>query len=202
MNINNRNKLVGDRIKEARILRNMTLDDIADDVRVAKSTIQRYETAKIKNLKMPVIQSIAKSLDVNPVWLMGENVPMERTGKDKINDYIFEKLNMPYDSGRKFVYQVEVDSQYASIIEKAINMHIHKSELEMIQKFRILDAHGKDMVDTILSKEFDRCKPTDESWLPEEEAYKLNREEFENNINENGYGMAARNGKNKDEADE
>ena len=199
---NNRNKLVGDRIKEARILRNMTLDDIADEVKVAKSTIQRYETAKIKNLKMPVIQSIAKSLDVNPVWLMGEDVPMERTGKDKINDYIFEKLNIPYDSGRRFVYQVEVDSQYASIIEKAINMHIHKSELEMIQKFRILDAHGKDMVSTILSKEYDRCKPADESWLPEEETYELNRAEFENTINGNDYSIAARNGKNANETNE
>ena len=70
------NILIGKRIKEARTLRNMTLDDIADDVGIAKSTVQRYEAGKITKPKIPVIQAIANSLNVNPVWLCGHDAPM------------------------------------------------------------------------------------------------------------------------------
>ena len=44
------NAEIGNRIKYARDLRDVTLDDIAKKVGVAKSTIQRYETGKIKFL--------------------------------------------------------------------------------------------------------------------------------------------------------
>ena len=69
-------KLIGDRIKQARALRNYTLDDIASDIGVAKSTIQRYENGLISNPKLPVLQAIAESLKVNPSWLSGFDVPM------------------------------------------------------------------------------------------------------------------------------
>lgn len=49
----------------------MTLDDVASDVGVAKSTILRYEKGTIAKIKLPVIQSIARSLTVNPNWLIG-----------------------------------------------------------------------------------------------------------------------------------
>ena len=67
---------LGNRIKEARQMRSMTLDDIANDIGVAKSTIQRYETGKINVPKIPVVLAIANSLRVNPSWLIGKDVPM------------------------------------------------------------------------------------------------------------------------------
>lgn len=42
---------IGNKIKHARILRGATLDEIAQKVGVAKSTIQRYENGKIKKNK-------------------------------------------------------------------------------------------------------------------------------------------------------
>lgn len=71
------NILIGKRLKEARTLRNMTLDDIADDVGIAKSTVQRYEAGKISKPKIPVLHAIANALDVNPVWLCGHDAPMQ-----------------------------------------------------------------------------------------------------------------------------
>ena len=65
------NSEIGTRIKTARELRGMTLDDVASDVGVAKSTILRYEKGTIAKIKLPVIQSIARSLTVNPNWLIG-----------------------------------------------------------------------------------------------------------------------------------
>ena len=62
---------IGTRIKSTRDLRGLTLDDIASRVGVAKSTISRYENGTISKLKLPVLESIAKALDVDPNWIIG-----------------------------------------------------------------------------------------------------------------------------------
>lgn len=80
-------KEIGNRIKKARTLRNYTLDDIADEIGVAKSTIQRYENALISKPKLPVLQAIANSLRVTPAWIAGQDVPMNT------NDSLVEILN-------------------------------------------------------------------------------------------------------------
>lgn len=70
-------KLLGERLKYARNdLRNMTLQDVADAVGVARSTVQRYETGKIENIKLPVVESFARALQVNPSWLIGQSDAM------------------------------------------------------------------------------------------------------------------------------
>lgn len=71
------NKEIGKRIKKARDLRNMTLDAVADDIGVAKSTVQRYEAGKIDKIKMPVLSAIANSLRVNPAWIAGKSNDIE-----------------------------------------------------------------------------------------------------------------------------
>lgn len=70
------NALIGKRIKEARDFRGKTFDQIAEDIGVAKSTVQRYEAGKIAKIKIPVLNAIANSLEVNPVWLSGYDAPM------------------------------------------------------------------------------------------------------------------------------
>ena len=51
-----KNKL-GERLKERREELMMTQKDIADNIGVAVSTIQRYESGKIKDIKLPVIRT-------------------------------------------------------------------------------------------------------------------------------------------------
>ena len=68
---------LAERLKYARVeLRDLTLEDIAKASGVARSTVQRYETAKIQKVKIPVIESFARVLNVNPCWLSGYDVPM------------------------------------------------------------------------------------------------------------------------------
>lgn len=64
---------LGIKIKQKRKERNMTLDDIAKNVKVAKSTIQRYEAGKITSPKIPVVREIAKALGVSSGWLLGKD---------------------------------------------------------------------------------------------------------------------------------
>lgn len=88
------NAEIGNRIKYARDLRDVTLDDIAKKVGVAKSTIQRYEAGKITTIKIPVVESIAIALNVNPAWIVGKSEDMELPSQKvpKIMQY-YEQLN-------------------------------------------------------------------------------------------------------------
>ena len=63
---------IGIRIAERRTQLGLTMDDIAQKIGVAKSTIQRYEKGQIQKIKLPVIESIASALSVNPAWLIGK----------------------------------------------------------------------------------------------------------------------------------
>ena len=63
------NKEIGVRIESRRKALGYTLDFVAEQVGVAKSTILRYEQGTIQKIKTPVIASIAKVLHVAPEWI-------------------------------------------------------------------------------------------------------------------------------------
>lgn len=66
------NELVGKRIEQRRKELGLTLDDIAQEIGVARSTIQRYEKGTIERIKLPVLEAIARAISVNPAWLCGK----------------------------------------------------------------------------------------------------------------------------------
>lgn len=70
------NAAIGARIRRRREQLNLSLTEVAEEVSVAVSTIQRYETGQIENLKLPVLESIARVLGVNPAWLLGQTEEM------------------------------------------------------------------------------------------------------------------------------
>lgn len=63
------NKEIGVRIEARRKELGLTLDDVAQEIGVAKSTIQRYEKGTIEKIKLPVIEAIARALNVSPAWI-------------------------------------------------------------------------------------------------------------------------------------
>lgn len=67
------NSIVAARMKARRESLGLTLDDIAAEIGVSKSTIQRYETGTIERLKLPVIEAIANVMSVDPAWLIGKS---------------------------------------------------------------------------------------------------------------------------------
>lgn len=69
---------VGSRLKHARELRHITLEEAGKKVDVHKSTILRWENGETEKIKIPIIEILASFYNVNPVWLMGYDVPMEK----------------------------------------------------------------------------------------------------------------------------
>lgn len=72
------NSIVADRIRQRREELGMTLEDIASEIGVSRSTVQRYEKGTIGRLKLPVIEAIARALRVAPEWLVGKTDDMLR----------------------------------------------------------------------------------------------------------------------------
>ena len=83
---------VGKRLKQARELRHITLEDAGKKVDVHKSTVLRWENGETEKIKLPVIEILANCYNVNPVWLMGYDVPMER---HEIDSNIFPDTDTP-----------------------------------------------------------------------------------------------------------
>ena len=59
------------RIKDLRKQKGLTLEQVADIVGVGKSTVRKWETGMIANMKRDKIASLAKALGTTPAYLMG-----------------------------------------------------------------------------------------------------------------------------------
>lgn len=64
------------RLQEAMSIRNMKQADLAAKSKIPKSSISQYVTGYVEP-KSDRIYLMANALNVNPVWLMGLEVPME-----------------------------------------------------------------------------------------------------------------------------
>lgn len=62
---------LNEKIKHLREKGNMTLEELAQKVGVSASTILRYETGNIKNLRRDKIKNLADALNTTPAYLMG-----------------------------------------------------------------------------------------------------------------------------------
>ena len=64
-------KNMAKRIKELRQQKGMTLEQVADIVGVGKSTVRKWETGMIANMRRDKIADLAKALGTTPAYLMG-----------------------------------------------------------------------------------------------------------------------------------
>lgn len=77
---------ISNRIKKALDLRNMKQIDLVDKTGIGKSSISTYISGEYEP-KQKNIYKIAKALDVSESWLMGNDVPMERTHNSEVPDF-------------------------------------------------------------------------------------------------------------------
>lgn len=72
------------RIKKLRQEKGLTLEQVADVVGVGKSTVRKWETGMIANMRRDKIADLAKALGTTPAYLMGW--PEETTDKKISSD--------------------------------------------------------------------------------------------------------------------
>lgn len=71
------------RIKELRKEKGLTLEQVADIVGVGKSTVRKWETGMIANMKRDKIASLARALGTTPEYLMGWDE--QRSSPDEVH---------------------------------------------------------------------------------------------------------------------
>jgi transcriptional regulator with XRE-family HTH domain len=69
---------IGGRIKSRREELSISAADLAARLSMSKATIHRYENGDIAKIKLPVVESMARELNVNPGWLLGKSKVKER----------------------------------------------------------------------------------------------------------------------------
>lgn len=66
---------IGSRIRQLRLSRGYTLEDISKKVKISRQTLSRYETGFITNIPSDKIEEIAVALETTPAYLMGWTEP-------------------------------------------------------------------------------------------------------------------------------
>ena len=62
---------LGEKIKNRRLELDLTLEEVGNIVGVSKSTVMKWETGYIENMRRDKIALLAKALHVSPLWIMG-----------------------------------------------------------------------------------------------------------------------------------
>ena len=110
------------RIKELRQQRGLTLEQVATIVGVGKSTVRKWETGMIANMKRDKIASLAMALGTTPAYLMGweeneeeKEIPGEivLTEDEKMLLNLFRQI--PEDQQKVFL---EMGRVYANSLKK------------------------------------------------------------------------------------
>lgn len=60
----------GQRIKQLRLEKNMTLEELGNKVGVGKSTVRKWENGIIANMRRDKISKLASALECSPAYLM------------------------------------------------------------------------------------------------------------------------------------
>ena len=85
---------VGERLKFARERKNISLESAGKKADVHKSTVLRWENGETEKIKLPILEILAEYYEVNPVWLMGYDVPMKsETTNDSLKDVRMASYN-------------------------------------------------------------------------------------------------------------
>ena len=68
---------LGQKIREARIAKNLTQEELGKIVGLQKSAIAKYENGRVVNIKRSTLQKLAKALDLRGSDLIIESNPKE-----------------------------------------------------------------------------------------------------------------------------
>ena len=81
---------MSEKIKKLRLENNMTLEEVGNAVGVGKSTVRKWETGQIANMRRDKIAKLAVALNVSPAYLMGweEDKPISAAKQAYINQII------------------------------------------------------------------------------------------------------------------
>lgn len=77
---------MGERLKELRIKKDVTQEEVGKIINVSKATIMKYEKGLVENLKRSSIEKLAKYFEVTPSYLMCLDEPrLDKFGREVVS---------------------------------------------------------------------------------------------------------------------
>lgn len=165
---------IGDRIRKKREDVGISQTDLANAIDVSKQTLYKYENNIITNIPSDKIEKISKILDISPVYIMGWDESYY-LGENLQN--IFEILSNEFSIPTNELIRCFFSNDFSDLLpsKKIISLDNMRNALQKyfssstnrnnimspeeqvhIKKYRVLDAHGKKMVDFTLQEEWKR----------------------------------------------
>lgn len=80
---------MGKRIKQKRLEKGLTMEELGSKLGVKASAINKYEKGIVENIKRPTIKKMAEIFDCDPNWLMGFT-------EITTNDYLMDSVTDQY----------------------------------------------------------------------------------------------------------
>ena len=100
------------KIKSLREEKGMTLEELGNIVGVGKSTVRKWETGMIANMKRDKIAALAKALRTTPEYLMGweeekqKNLPQEKLKLTEGEKMLLDLFNKVPEDQQKLVLEM------------------------------------------------------------------------------------------------
>lgn len=132
------NNIVGKRIKELRLQKNMTVDQLAEKVGKSRATIYRYENGEIENAPYTVLIPFADALGTTPTYLLGlddEQIEEHHEGSslaEKVGGRITYIRNKRGMSIEELADKTGITPQKLSDMENGVN---HDFDMQLMHKF-------------------------------------------------------------------
>lgn len=118
---------MGERIKKRRVELRMTKTDLANAVHVGVSTVRKWETGFIKDMRSDKIQKVADALGVTPAYLMGwEENSSVHVEQVHTNNGLIGQANAPVNIGNDDV-----------------PAPLSKEESELLRIYNVLSVKGR-----------------------------------------------------------
>ncbi|WP_063779771.1 helix-turn-helix domain-containing protein [Paenibacillus sp. FSL P4-0081] len=114
----------GSNLKKRRIELGLTLEEVGNIVGVGKSTVRKWETGSIENMKRDKIALLAKALQTTPLFIMGVE-ETETSNIVEFNDFEIKLIEK---------YR-ELDEKGKHTVNTVLNMEynrLRKSHLEVV----------------------------------------------------------------------
>lgn len=75
---------VGEKIRQARLAKGMTQEELGEILGVQKSAVAKYENGRVINIKRSTLQKIAEALDIPPFELVYDEETLRMQEKNDI----------------------------------------------------------------------------------------------------------------------
>lgn len=91
-------KFNGDKLRELRLERNMTMEELADQIGMSQSNISNIETNKKTSPRSGTVEKISKIFNVNPIiFYIDKNTAAALLNMDvKLSEFVTDQKNQKY----------------------------------------------------------------------------------------------------------